>query len=369
MSSQSQKNYIYGLDSLRGIAAISIVFLHFTTYLFPEIGKAILQYTPALKRTYLFVDMFFIISGFVLAHNYQQVFSQSIKFSQYLLFVLKRLIKIYPLHLVTLLILMLFFGISQPIPESAENSGVIINPATLLMNLTLTQSWGLADQGCLNCTSWNYPSWSISVEWLSYLFMPFVFWLAMRLKSVFVLLSFLLLFLVYYLIEVPHGHLDYSSWPGVLRCFTGVFIGVSLKNYGKRLTCVCFPILGLAVVSLLLHFSVWDTPIILGLAYMVVTVVNSDQEGWVVNPLLQYLGQRSYSIYMIHGVVHLLFGYWPQVVFEMKLFGSLDLAESLLGLVLTISFTLFLSEVGYRMIEIKLAKFLKTKITAFPIYS
>ena len=57
---QPKIKYQIQLDSLRGVAAVLIVLLHFSTYLFPGVGDAIPNITPALKRTYLFVDMFFI---------------------------------------------------------------------------------------------------------------------------------------------------------------------------------------------------------------------------------------------------------------------------------------------------------------------
>ena len=56
-----QRKRLDQLDSLRGLAALAIVVLHFSSYLFPATGNLVGHYSPALRRTYLLVDMFFIL--------------------------------------------------------------------------------------------------------------------------------------------------------------------------------------------------------------------------------------------------------------------------------------------------------------------
>tara|TARA_Y100000768_G_C23990823_1_gene692673 strand:- start:3836 stop:4918 length:1083 start_codon:yes stop_codon:yes gene_type:complete len=358
----SKTNYLFGLDSLRGIAAISIVLLHFTTYLYPLIGSAIETYTPFLKRTYLFVDMFFIISGIVLTLNYRRTFSRSIKFKDYKKFLTKRLIKIYPLHVFTLLILVIFFGLATPIPESSKDFGVIMNPMTLSQNLLLLHSSGIADQGCLNCTSWNYPSWSISVEWMNYLILPILIWLSLRMKMFLLVVNILLVFTIYFFIEVPHGHLDFASWAGVLRCLCGVCTGISIANYREKIKIYLSPGMGLILILAFFHFSPIDTLTLLPIIYLVLSAMKDSDTGWFENSLFQYLGQRSYSLYMIHGVVHLLLGYWPQVRWGYNPLESLSLTESILGLVFSIFLTILLAELTYQSLELRLSRYLKSKI-------
>jgi peptidoglycan/LPS O-acetylase OafA/YrhL len=53
------------LTSLRGIAALLILMHHIGNTLFPEIGKYVGQFTPFLQKNYLWVDFFFMLSGYI----------------------------------------------------------------------------------------------------------------------------------------------------------------------------------------------------------------------------------------------------------------------------------------------------------------
>ena len=306
--------------------------------------------------------MFFIISGIVLTLNYRRTFLDSIKLKDYKRFLTKRLIKIYPLHVLTLLILVIFFGLVTPIPESSKDFGVIMNQMTLIQNLLLLHSSGIADQGCLNCTSWNYPSWSISVEWINYLILPVLIWLSLRVKALLLIVNILLLFMIYFFIEAPYGHLDFASWPGLLRCLGGVSIGISLANYKEFLPKNVSPGAGLLLTFLFFHFSPIDTITLLPLIYLVISAMQSEKGKWLDSPLLQYLGQRSYSLYMIHGVVHLLLGYWPQVKWGYNPLDSLSIGEAIGGLILSLLATILLAELSYQFFELRLSRYLKSKI-------
>ena len=75
------------LDGLRGIAAIAVAFRHI-----PD--NAIATWTP---ESYLAVDLFFILSGFVLAHAYRERLASGMTFAD---FVAARLIRLYPLYII-----------------------------------------------------------------------------------------------------------------------------------------------------------------------------------------------------------------------------------------------------------------------------
>jgi peptidoglycan/LPS O-acetylase OafA/YrhL len=62
--------HIKPLTSLRGIAAIIITIHHFSIALVPSWGEAIETQTKVMRNGYLCVDLFFILSGFILAHVY-----------------------------------------------------------------------------------------------------------------------------------------------------------------------------------------------------------------------------------------------------------------------------------------------------------
>lgn len=85
------------LDSIRGLAAVAIVIYHFCSVLLPAL------ISPIIARFYLAVDIFFVLSGFVMIHVYGAAFSTGIAVTDVLNFLRARFARIYPLHLATLL--------------------------------------------------------------------------------------------------------------------------------------------------------------------------------------------------------------------------------------------------------------------------
>src|SRR5437016_234007 len=72
------------LDGMRGIAAFCVMIFHY-------LGGS----NGVFKNTYVGVDLFFILSGFVLTHSYgEKLLSGNLSFTG---FMLRRLIRLYPL--------------------------------------------------------------------------------------------------------------------------------------------------------------------------------------------------------------------------------------------------------------------------------
>ena len=132
------------LDAARGIGAILVIVGHYHGTLWPERGGFITQ-----SSGYLVVDVFFLLSGFVLAH----AFFDKPGFN-YWEFAKKRVFRLWPLHMATLglyVLLMLLAG--DPISEKG-----------LLLNILLLHNVGM---GHWPMIGFNYPSWSLSVELVS----------------------------------------------------------------------------------------------------------------------------------------------------------------------------------------------------------
>ena len=62
----SDATRIRGLDGLRGLAAIAVMLFHFNLFFLPQ--AQIDHVVPFVGRAYLAVDLFFLLSGFVMAH-------------------------------------------------------------------------------------------------------------------------------------------------------------------------------------------------------------------------------------------------------------------------------------------------------------
>jgi peptidoglycan/LPS O-acetylase OafA/YrhL len=151
------------LTAMRFFAAMWVVAFHFT----PSLGLGM----PALvAKGYLGVELFFVLSGFILSHVYMQSFGE--RRFRYPDFLWARLARIYPVHLATLAGLGLVVAAAAAAGVNAGDK--VLAWSSLPAHLTLTQAWGLGLAG-----GWNHPSWSISAEWFAYLTFPafaFVIW-------------------------------------------------------------------------------------------------------------------------------------------------------------------------------------------------
>jgi peptidoglycan/LPS O-acetylase OafA/YrhL len=148
------------LDSWRGVAACLVALLHLDAY-------SHIYGVPFLRNCWLFVDFFFVLSGFVIAANYQQRLLEGFGSGRF--FVL-RLGRLYPLHFAMLALFVawelfrLLRRTLHPEISSAEPFGTPAEaPGTIFANLLLVQSLHLYD-----FLTWNLASWSISVEFFAY---------------------------------------------------------------------------------------------------------------------------------------------------------------------------------------------------------
>ena len=150
---------IYTLDTFRFFAASFVVLRHYNS----DFRLGLENWIERIGNLDLFVDFFFILSGFVISLTY---FEKINCWSDYRKFIGKRLARIYPLHFVTL-----FFVAGLAIIAGLTGN-VINNPEVyqwkaFVPNLLLVHAWGT-----LKNSSFNVPSWSLSAEWFVYLLFP-----------------------------------------------------------------------------------------------------------------------------------------------------------------------------------------------------
>jgi len=132
-------------------------------------------FIPRLASTYNLggfgVEVFFVLSGFILTYNYAALFGNGVGVGNYNKFIWDRLAKIYPLYLLTLLI-------AIPIELAGHRDW---NWEALILQLTLLQCILPVNQ--LSATDhFNVPAWSISCEMFFYLLTPAMIWLGLSAK-------------------------------------------------------------------------------------------------------------------------------------------------------------------------------------------
>jgi peptidoglycan/LPS O-acetylase OafA/YrhL len=156
------------LTALRFFAAAWVVLYHY----WPNLNAAA---TPDFAaKGYLGVELFFVLSGFVISYVYQgQVERGGFRYGAFLW---ARLARVYPLHLATLgaVLLMALGAAAAGVAVGAE----VFDAAALPANLALVHAWGFAPTA-----AFNHPSWSISAEWFAYLTFPLFAAVALRLQA------------------------------------------------------------------------------------------------------------------------------------------------------------------------------------------
>jgi peptidoglycan/LPS O-acetylase OafA/YrhL len=287
--SNVNKRFI-ALDSLRGVAALLVVLFHMAPW-YP---------------TWLMVDFFFVLSGFVLAHSYLYSGRKVSAFE----FINHRIARLYPLHIFGLLFFIAaYVGTKAAFPRYED--GTLY---TFLLQLTLTQNVGLhtADQ------PWNGPSWSISVEfWVSLLFF---FYVSAKTRSSTLFFTAVLFLLIIYnnsggsLFVLTKNYYGFIN-SGLLRGGCSFLLGVltyrmylQLQNIAEPPNLLLASVLELVVLAMAI-FVVLSTKIINSkldmlapFVFMFVVLVFSC-DGGVISKLLyyiRYLGTISYSIYLNH---------------------------------------------------------------------
>ena len=146
------------LTGLRFLAALHVVFFHYTDVPLKAAPGWIHNIIGAGLTG---VDLFFILSGFVLAYNYLD--GRRIDRRE---FWLARFARIYPAHLLGVLMLAPFIAYAHfaSLPPSAA-AGKVATEATLA--LTLTQAWVPGEWPI-----WNGPAWSLGAEAFFYALFP-----------------------------------------------------------------------------------------------------------------------------------------------------------------------------------------------------
>lgn len=357
------KHKLISLDSLRGIAAISVAFFHFIT------GS---HFNNAFTmNAWLMVDFFFVLSGFVIALNYTNKLNSTEALIEYQV---KRFYRLYPLHLL-LLILFTFvettkyfveikFGLETKNPAFSEN-----NFTNFMYNLFLLHNW-------TNQTlTFNYPSWSISAEFFTYFIFGSIVVLTRHSNRL--LLTVLISGVIvsgYKLSEIGMGT---DNTAGPLRCIYSFLIGClvysaycKIKNFFVfNQSLVLASLLGIIAILIIYKGQktnpyVFLTPFLFGLT--IFTVAVTDRETILIrileNRFLVYLGNISYGIYMIHALVWWILTQILTIVFKFKTFMNSDdkmqiaieniwLADiiSILGLAIIIG----LSHVSYKYFEVR----------------
>ena len=220
------------LDGMRGVAAISVMVYHYGSN----------PIVPPFQNACIAVDLFFMLSGFVIAHSYGARLQSNMGFFEY---ILKRIIRLYPMFL-------LGIAIGTPVLYLVARSGLATNSMRSIaegtfcnfMFMPYINNFNIQDMGDIGGTTGeifptNPPAWSLFFEMIASFAFPFLFKLKQKNLIRVTLFSFAVLLLYGFLYAFPNDHYVFelrggwnksSFMEGFPRVFFGFSFGILLYS-------------------------------------------------------------------------------------------------------------------------------------------
>ena len=303
-------NKIYkSLEAFRSFAAVFVVLYH-STFINGSKGQII-------GNAAIFVDFFFILSGFVMTYAYKDKIMNRMPIKKYLIM---RVARLYPLHLFTLFLwipFVIFKAFMFYYYSIGSNDPLLSHtPWNFLLNIFLLNAFFSIDQ-----VAWNYPSWSISTEFYTYLIFFLIVRYFNKIKNITsVLLISLSFYTLLYLFSDSSLLAEYQL--SIFRCVGGFFLGSYIYSMGKLLKInlneIQSTILEILSILLMIYFYLnsnnsknYQLLTFMSFAFIIFIFTiqsNGVISRWLSGNLMQRFGSLSYSIYMNHALILVIFG-------------------------------------------------------------
>lgn len=340
------------LDGLRGVFALTVALSHF-------FGSQYSWHNYPFQNAYISVDFFFILSGFVLSHVYSQAISSGLMSDRK--FIFYRFARMYPLHIATMAIVGIIYLLTlRGFPFDEPFISGIAN-IFLLQNMGFVNNW-----------NWNDPSWSISVEfWVSVFLVP---WCIRRVKTNMLLFISLMCYTVLYTsfgsLMIAHEMMYGIVTSGFVRCIAGVTLGIAVCRMARGMRQVelnhiqksiigCIDVILFATVVYLVYqknpigkFSFLPIPLI-ALLILSLATLSSWFHQVISSRVPAWLGDISYSVYLIHTPIILIMG---------AALSPLNL-PFVIKLLIFVALTLLLSQLTHRFFEKPCYEWLKNRFS------
>jgi peptidoglycan/LPS O-acetylase OafA/YrhL len=282
------KRHYHTLDGLRGLAAVAVVMFHLHSWM------------PAAWRpagAYLAVDLFFVLSGFVLANAYSRRFDEGLSFKR---FMLMRIIRLWPLY--ALALAMGTIPLLVKIASGTAGIGTLLAPVLGLFYIPSPTGWDAP-------LYWfNMPAWSLLFELVANALMcaagP---WLTNRVLTAIVGFSAVnLIFAAFAYGSLDVGHTLDGASVALARVGFSFFLGVLIFRMKPPRTTIG-PWLLMAIVGLALAANpsealrpLADLAAVFVFFPAVVWIGAASEPRQFAIRIFQFFATASYALYVIH---------------------------------------------------------------------
>jgi peptidoglycan/LPS O-acetylase OafA/YrhL len=287
------------LTGLRFVAAFWLLLYFF----WERLGLGSREHFSLIEKGGMGVDLFFILSGFILAHVYgPQVENKTFHWRSFLW---ARLARVYPLHLFCLLLMIGVWAVGQKL--GAKIDAHAFDLTQIPAHLLLIQAWGT-----VKSDGWNFPSWSISAEWFAYLTFPVAFAVASLFKKApfagLALAIGLFWVLVAFAQQAGMVLVDMTWQGGHIRIFPSFLCGIALWMAGRQMVLSQRTAglgVGISVVWIFLSSGIGFSPELIwpglaGLVFFLAETSKHENHAMCASKTWVYLGEISFAAYMIH---------------------------------------------------------------------
>ncbi len=332
-------------------------------FFWERLGLGGREHFAIIEKGGMGVDLFFILSGFILAHVYgPQVEAKTFHWRSFLW---ARLARVYPLHLFCLMAMIGIWLIGLKL--GAKTEAHAFDVTQIPAHIMLVQAWGT-----VGSDGWNFPSWSISAEWFAYLAFPVTFGVAGLFKRAplagIALAVGLFWLLVAYAYSANMVLVDMTWQGGHIRIIPSFLMGVALWMAGRQMV-LSRRFAGIGVgVSVVWIFGasgvgfpaelIW--PGLAALVFFLAETSKHENHAMCSSKAWIYLGEISFAAYMIHLPFDVVF---YQIV--ERLFGELIGLKAILMGGLAIFLTWVGAAIAHALIENPARNFMRRHQPAF----
>lgn len=332
---------IRSLEGLRGVAALMVACYHG----WDVTGLDVI----AIANSWLWVDLFFVLSGAVMVRSYGERIDSRRAAANYLV---RRFGRLYPLHVASLALFVVAALAVPALKTALTGRAYDLDYVTSLLPLSDLPANVLLLQGMATVErlSFNYPSWSISVEFWTYVAFAVVSLLVSPRRRLAAFVGLAIAGALALALASQRDSIQSDHDFGFLRCLFGFFVGAAVATLAQRgrTATATGPVAMLAVLAVL-HLAghvpplTYAFPVLAGWLVSSVWTDTSRLARAFGAPMLVRLGALSYSVYMLHA---------PMLLFFKPIGMSVDPTWSALLYLPYLAGLVLLASIAHRRIEV-----------------